>query len=72
MMQKKSTDKAEPENYWLVRKLDKLSMSQWIWLFIVLLAAVWNLNVTLEHFGITPPFEEREPYRPLSSGSLSN
>ena len=35
-------------------------MSQWIVLFIVFVAAVWILNVTLEHFGITPPFEERE------------
>ena len=52
----------------MVRKFDKLSMLQWILLFIVFLAAVWIFNVTLEHFGITPPFEKREPYRPLTSG----
>ena len=61
--EKKSTDEAEPEKYWLVRKLEKLSTSQWIVLFIVFVAAVWILNHTLEHFGITPPFEERGPYQ---------
>ena len=56
--QKTSIGEAELEKYWLVRKLEKLSKSQWILFFIVFLAAVWILNVTLEHFGITPPFEE--------------
>ena len=65
---KKFTDETEPDKIWLIGKAEKLSMSQWILLFIVVLAAVWILNVTLEHFGVTPPFEEREPYRPLSSG----
>lgn len=58
--EKTSIGEAEPEKSWLVRKLEKLSMSQWIVLFIIFVAAVWILNVTLEHFGITPPFEERE------------
>ena len=57
---KKSTDEAEPDKIWLIRKAEKLSISQWILLFIVFLAAVWILNVTLEHFGITFPFEGRE------------
>ena len=58
--EKTSIGEAEPKKIWLVRKLEKLSTSQWIVLFIVFVAAVWILNVTLEHFGITPPFEERE------------
>ena len=70
--EKKFTDEAELDKIWLTRKAEKLSMPQWILLFIVFLAAVWILNVTLEHFGVTPPFEEREPYRPLSSGFPSN
>ena len=57
---KTSIGETEPKKSWLVRKLEKLSMSQWIVLFIIFVAAVWILNVTLEHFGITPPFEERE------------
>ena len=61
--EKTSIGEAEPKKIWLLRKLEKLSMSQWIVLFIVFVAAVWILNVTLEHFGITPPFEERGPYQ---------
>ena len=51
--------------------IENRSVGGWIVLLIVFLAAVWILNVTLEHFGVTPPFEEREAYRPLSSGSPS-
>ena len=58
--EKTSIGEAEPKKIGSVRQLEKLSMSQWIVLFIVFVAAVWILNVTLEHFGITPTFEERE------------
>ena len=58
--EKTSIGEAEPKKIWSVRQLEKLSMSQWIVLFIVFVAEVWILNVTLEHFGITPPFEKRE------------
>ena len=54
------TNEAEPDKIWLMRKAEKLSMWQWILLFIVFVVSVQILNVTLDHFGITPPFEERE------------
>ena len=43
--------------------IENRSIGGWIWLFIVFMVAVWILNHTLEHFGITPPFEERGPYQ---------
>ena len=43
--------------------IENRSIGGWISLFIVFMAAVWILNHTLEHFGITPPFEERGPYQ---------
>ena len=43
--------------------IENRSIGGWISLFIVLMAAVWILNHTLEHFGITHPFEERGPYQ---------
>ena len=58
--EKTSIGEAEPKKSWLVRKLEKLSTSQWILLFIVFVAPVWILNVTLENFGIIAPFKERK------------
>ena len=54
------------------RFLQNRSIGQLIVLFIVFMVSVQILNVTLEHFGVTPPFAEREPHRPLSGGFPSN
>ena len=34
--------------------IENRSIGGWIRLFIVFMAAVWILNITLEHFGIIP------------------
>ena len=54
------TKEVEPDKIWLIRKAEKLSMWQWILLYILFVVSVQILNVTLDHFGIAPPFKERE------------
>jgi hypothetical protein len=44
-------------------KSDGIKLSSVILILILFIIAVEILNFTLEHFGITKPFEERDPYR---------
>ena len=44
-------------------KSDGIKLSSVILILILLIIAVEILNFTLEHFGITEPFEERDPYK---------